>query len=138
MVRSFGGGRPPSTGVRPPSGAGRDVRPPRKAIAYARFNRAIDRAASALVRRELESRCAPYRLDLVRVVEEINEQPEVTPLSQRTGLLEAIDAVRNKGASILVADAVHLGGQDSTVLLEIVRQLEDAGGHLLVDGRFIC
>lgn len=138
MVRSFGGGRPPSTVVRPPSDAGRDAPPPRKAIAYVRFNRTIDKAASALVRRELESRCARYRLDLVRVVEEINEQPEVTPLTQRTGLLEAIEGVRNNGASILVADAIHLGGRDSTVLLEIVRRLEDAGGHLLVDGHFIC
>jgi hypothetical protein len=98
----------------------------------------IDKGASARVRRQLDSRCARHRLELVRVVEEINEHPEVTPLAQRTGLLKTIDSVRRGEASILLADGCHLAGRDSTVLLEIVRRLEDAGGHLLVDGRFIC
>lgn len=139
MVRSLSGSPPPSVRVRPPTAVGRDDRLRPKAIGYIRFLGESDAAASsARFHDQLKSRCERHRIELVRVVEETNNEPEVTPIPRRTGLLEAIDAIGHGEASVLLADAFHLGGRDSNVLLEIVSRMEVAGGRLLADGRFIC
>lgn len=90
-------------------------------------------------RQEIESVCVERGFKLVRVVGEKHRGSADLPIvvSHRQELLEAIDAIAAKEATVLVAAGVDLAGDEPGGLSKVIRRVEAARGRLLIDGHIM-